>query len=115
VPSSSPPESATPRPARWYQPRIWHFSLLVLFVAIAIVQIQEQRVHEPTLIGLAAGGFVVYGLIGWVGWWAARRRYGSRVRPAWLFTIYAIAMGGLFLAATAVYLVIEHVYRNGWS
>ena len=39
----------------WYQPRIWHLSLLVLFVAIAIADIQDQRVHEPFLIALAVG------------------------------------------------------------
>jgi hypothetical protein len=47
------------------------------------------------------------------GWWAARRRYASRVGPFWLFAIYAVAMGGLFLAATVIHLVIEHLYRNG--
>lgn len=115
VSESSSPASPPQRSASWYQPRIWHISLLVLFVAVAIVQIQDQRVQEPFLIALAAGGFVLYGLIGWLGWWVARRRYGSRVRPAWLFGIFAIAMGAFFLAATALYLVIEHIYRNGWS
>ena len=54
----------------WAQPRIWHFVLLVLFVAIAITDIREQRIQEPVLIGLAAGGLIVYGLIGWIAWWA---------------------------------------------
>ena len=107
--SESPPR----RSAGWYQPRIWHLSLLVLFVAIAIADIQDQRMHEPFLIALAAGGFLLYGLIGWLGWWAARRRFGSRLGPIWLFAIYAIAMAALFLVATAIYLVIESVYRNG--
>lgn len=106
-------ESSSSRPASWYQPRIWHLSLLVLFVAIAIVQIQEQRVHEPVLTALAAGGFVLYGLIGWLGWWAARRWFGARLGPSWLFAIYAFAMGALFLVATAIYLVIEFLYRGG--
>jgi hypothetical protein len=110
---SPPPESPPRRPASWYQPRIWHFSVLVLFVAIAIVQIQDQRVHEPSLIALAAGGFLLYGLIGWLGWRAARRRLESRLGPIWLFAIYAIAMAAFFLVATAIYLVIESVYRNG--
>jgi hypothetical protein len=110
---SPPPEPPPSRPASWYQPRIWHLSLLVLFVAIAIVQIQDQRVHEPFLVALAAGGFLLYGLIGWLGWRAARRRVGSRLGPTWLFAIYAIAMGALFLVATVTYLVIEHLYRNG--
>ena len=110
---SSSPTSPPPRSASWYQPRIWHLSLLVLFVAIAIVQIQDQRMHEHFLIALAAGGFVLYGLIGWLGWWTARRRLESRLGPIWLFAIYAIAMAALFLIATAIYLVIESVYRNG--
>ena len=113
MPGSSSSESPPQRSASWYQPRIWHLSLVVLFVAIAIVQIQDQRVHEPFLVALAAGGFLLYGLIGWVGWRAARSRLGSRLGPLWLFAIYAIAMGALFLVATAVYLVIEYAYRNG--
>ena len=109
-PSASPPS----RPAApWYQPRIWHLALLVLFVAMAIVQIQDQRVHEPTLIALAAGGFVLYAILGAIGWRIARRRLESRLRPMLLFLLYAIAMGALFLVATVIYLVIEHVYRNG--
>jgi hypothetical protein len=106
---ASPP----PRSPSWYQPRIWHLLLLVLFVAIAIADIQDQRVHEPFLIALAAGGFLLYGLTGWLGWWVARRRLGSRLGPLWLFVIYAIAMGAVFLVATAIYLVIEYAYRNG--
>jgi hypothetical protein len=87
--------------------------LLVVFVAIAIADIQDHRVHEPFLIAMAAGGFLLYGLIGWLGWWVARGRLGSRLVPIWLFVIYAIAMGALFLVATGVYLVIEYAYRNG--
>ena len=87
------PSPSPHRPTSWYQPRIWHLSLLVLFVAIAIADIQDQRVHEPFLITLAIGGFVLYALIGWLGWWIARRRLGSRLGPLWLFVIYAIAMG----------------------
>jgi hypothetical protein len=109
APSPPPPV----RPATWYQPRVWHLSLLVLFVAIAIADIQDQRVHEPFLIALAGGGFVLYALIGWIGWWAARRRLGSRLGPLLLFVVYAIAMGVLFLVATIIYLVLEHLYRDG--
>ena len=64
-------------------------------------------------LAVAAGGFVLYGLIGWIGWWAARRRLESRLGPLPLFILYSIAMAALFLAATVIYLVIEHVYRVG--
>lgn len=47
-----------------------------------------------------------------LGWWVARRRLGSRVGPLWLLVIYTTAMAGLFLAATAIDLVIEYAYRN---
>ena len=107
--SSPTPKRSVP----WYQPRIWHLALLVLFVAIAIVQIQDQRVHEPTLVALAAGGFVLYAIIGGIGWWLARRRLESRLGPMLLIILYAVAMGALFLVATVLYLVIEHAYRNG--
>ncbi len=109
APLSPPPR----RGASWYQPRIWHLALLVLFVAIAIVQIQDQRVHEPTLIALAAAGFVLYAIIGWIGWWIARRRLESRLGPMLLFIFYAITMAAFFLVATVIYLVIEHAYRGG--
>ena len=110
-------ESQSPiRPPRripsWAQLRIWHLALLVLSTAIAIADIQDHRVHEPALIALAAGGFMLYGLIGWVGWWASRR-FAARLGPLLLFFLYATAMAALFLVATGIYLVIEHVYRNG--
>src|SRR5438874_2517490 len=101
--SSTPPPRRTPS---WYQPRIRHLALLVLFAAIAIADIQDHRVHEPVLIALAAGGFVLYGLIGWIGWWASRR-FEPRLGPLLLFLLYSVAMAALFLVATAVYLVIE--------
>src|SRR4051812_1381896 len=53
--------------------RVWHLWLLSLFVAVAIVNIQDQRRSEPALIALATAGFVLYGLIGWAGWRLARR------------------------------------------
>jgi hypothetical protein len=109
---SQSPMSPPRRIPSWAQLRIWHLALLVLFAAIAIADIQDHRVHEPALIALAAGGFMLYGLIGWVGWWASRR-FTARLGPLLLFFLYAIAMAALFLAATAIYLVIEHVYRAG--
>jgi hypothetical protein len=107
--SPDPPVRGVPG---WAQPRIWHFVLLVLFVAIAITDIREQRIQEPVLIGLAAGGLVFYGLIGWIGWWAVQR-FRARLGPTLLFILYAVAMGVLFLIATIIYLAIAHVYRGG--
>jgi hypothetical protein len=107
--SPLPPPRRTPN---WAQLRIWHLALLVLFVAIAIADIQDQRMHEPALIALAAGGFLLYGLMGWAGWWASRR-FAARLGPILLFLLYSVAMAGLFLVATVIYLVIEHVYRVG--
>src|SRR5271156_3208034 len=107
--SSKPPVRGVPG---WAQPRIWHFVLLVLFVAIAITDIREQRIEEPVLLGLAAGGLVFYGLIGWIGWWAMQR-FRDRLGPTLLFILYAVAMGVLFLIATIIYLAIAHVYRGG--
>ena len=96
----------------WAQPRIWHLALLVLFVAIAVADIQDQRMHEPALIALAAGGFLLYGLIGWAGWWTSRR-FTARLGPLLVFLLYAVAMAALFLVATVIYLIIEHFYRVG--
>lgn len=112
VASVTPPSPTRLAPSR-SRPRIWHLSLLVLLVAVAIADIQDQRIHEPVLVALAVGGFVLYGVIGWLGWWVARRRLGPRLGTAWLFALYATAMAALFLVATVIYLVIEHVYRAG--
>ena len=83
-----------------------------MFVAIAITDIREQRIQEPVLLGLAAGGLLLYGLIGWIGWWAVQR-FRARLGPALLFILYAVAMGVFFLVATIIYLAIAHVYRGG--
>jgi hypothetical protein len=86
--------------------------MLVVFVAIAIADIQHQRIREPALIALAGGGLVFYAMIGWFGWWAVRR-FESRLGLGLLFVLYSVAMGLLFLLATVVYLVIAHFYRGG--
>lgn len=107
---------ASHSPARnvpgWAQPRIWHFIVLVVFVAIAITDIREQRIQEPVLIALAAGGLAAYGLIGWIGWWAIQR-FKARIGPVVLYILYANAMALFFLAATIIYLAIAHAYRTG--
>jgi hypothetical protein len=108
-----PPSTSLRRSPSWAQLRIWHLALLVLFVAVAIADLQAQRISEPILIALAAGGFLAYGLIGWVGWWYARRRFEARLGPMLLFLLCSTAMASLFLVATVIYLVIEYTYRGG--
>ena len=96
----------------WAQLRVWHLTLLVLFAAIAIADIQSQRIAEPALLALAAAGLVLYALIGWIGWWAARR-LEARIGLMMVVILYTAAMGLLFLAATVIYLIIAHLYRAG--
>jgi hypothetical protein len=92
--------------------RVWHLSLLVLYVAVAIVQLQDQRTTEPGLIALASAGFVAYGVLGWAGWRVsslARDRFGRL--PA--LVAYLVAMAVLFLIATIIYVAVENAYRMG--
>lgn len=95
-----------------FRVRVWHLSLLVLFVAVAIVNIQDQRRSEPALIALAASGFALYGAIGWLGWRFARR-FESRLGPTPLLIAYILAMAAFFLVATVIYLVVEYQYSIG--
>lgn len=111
TPSPSPETPVRPS-SSWYQPRIWHYLVLVVFVALAIADIQAHRVREPLLFALALAGFVAYAILAWLGWWAARRRLEPRLGSVRAFAIYAVAMGVLFLLATVIYLVIEYAYRN---
>lgn len=97
-------ESA-PRVASGFQPRIWHLALLVLFVAIAIVNIQDQRLEDPRLIALAAAGFALYWILGWLGWRLARR-FEPRLGAMPVLIIYLTAMAGLFLVASGIFLMI---------
>ncbi|MHC5538185.1 hypothetical protein ACYOEI_08150 [Singulisphaera rosea] len=92
--------------------RVWHLSLLVLFVAIAIVNIQDQRQSEPALIGLASAGFVLYGLIGW-GAWRLVRRVGVRWGATSRLVVYLAGMAGFFLVSTYIYIAMEYWYING--
>jgi hypothetical protein len=85
----------------------------VLFVAIAIVNIQDQRVHDPILVGVAIAGFALYALIGW-GAWRYARRFEPRLGPVWLLCLYLAGMAGVFLIATVFYLLIEHSYLIGF-
>jgi hypothetical protein len=89
--------------------RVWHLALLVLFVALAIVNIQDQRHSEPALIALASAGFVAYWLLGWLGWRLARR-FDVRLGRTPVLILYLIGMSAFFLGATVVYLVVEYAY-----
>jgi hypothetical protein len=109
---SRQPGDGPRRALGWTQLRVWHLTLLVLFAAIAIADIKSQRMSEPALIALAAGGFALYAVIGWIGWWIARR-FEPRFGILLVFVMYAVAMGVLFLVATIVYLLIAHAYRAG--
>jgi hypothetical protein len=93
--------------------RLWHLALLVVYVAIAIVDIQDNRRTEPALIALAAVGFAGYAVTCWLAWHGMRRlkhRYG--LLPAVIG--YIVAMAALFLAATVIYLVLEYAYVTGY-
>jgi len=92
------------------QLRVWHLALLVLFVAIAIANIQDQRPPTPGLVALAVSGFVLYGFLGWAGWRFAHR-FEARLGTTLLLVLYLAAMAMLFLVATLVYVAVE-VYET---
>jgi hypothetical protein len=94
------------------QLRTWHLGLLVLYVAVAIVNIQDQRLTEPALIAIASAGFLAYATIGWLGWRYVQR-FEARVGSMPLLVLYLIALAVLFLVATVAYLVIENLYLGG--
>ena len=94
------------------QLRVWHLALLVLFVAVAIANIQDQRPPTPGLVALAASGFVLYGFLGWAGWRFARR-FEARIGSTLLLVLYLAAMAGLFLVATLVYVAVEVYTTTG--
>ena len=45
--------------------------------------------------------------------WHAIRRFESRLGSVLVVAVYAVVMGGLFLAATVAYLLMEYVYLGG--
>jgi hypothetical protein len=94
------------------QLRIWHLLLLVLYVAIAIADIQAQRMTDPVLITLASAGFAGYGFLVWLIWHMVRR-FEARIGMLPLVIMYLTAMAALFLFATVVYLGIEQAYHFG--
>jgi hypothetical protein len=91
--------------------RVWQFGLLVAFTAIAIVDIQGNC-REPRLIALASAGYAGYALLCWLLWHAIHR-FERRLGSVVVVAICAVAMGGLFLAATVVYLLMEYFYLGG--
>lgn len=93
--------------------RVWHLALLIAFVAIAIRNIQDQRRSEPALIALAVLGFVLYGVIGWLAWGFSLRCAG-RIGPTPRLILYLVGMASIFLLATMIYLLAEHIYLIGW-
>lgn len=95
-----------------FQLRVWHLALLVLYVAIATVDIRDQTRREPFLMTLAAAGFAGYALLGWLGW-RRFRRLEARIGPAATLVLFLGAMAGLFLLATVIYLVLEYAYVTG--
>src|SRR4051794_27879944 len=55
------------------QLRVWHLALLVLYVALATLDVRDQTQHQPFLMALATVGFAGYALLGWLGWNRFRR------------------------------------------
>jgi hypothetical protein len=104
--------AVTSRNVPRFQLRVWNVALIVLFVAIAIVDIRDQTRREPFLVALASAGFVGYGLIGWLGW-RSIRRLENRLGPLSTPILYMVAMAAFFLLATVAYLVLEHAYFTG--
>jgi hypothetical protein len=102
---------STPTSAPIFQLRVWHLGLLVLFVAIAIVNIQDQRLEDPKLIALAAAGFVLYWILGWLGWRFARR-FEARLGALPVLILYLTAMAALFLIASGIFLMIMLAYTK---
>jgi hypothetical protein len=111
IDAKSPDASLQPR-LPIFQFRVWHLGLLSLFVAIGIVNIQDQRQSDPTLIVLAVIGFVLYGLLGW-GAWRLVRGLRSRLGKVPVLALYFVIMASLFMVATISYLLIEHAYIFG--
>lgn len=99
--------------------RLWHLTLLPVLVAFAYVNLRDQRVEGPLLVGLAIAGFVAYGAIAWALWSRGVPRLErspilQRLAPrlglgagTCATVAYLAVMGALFLAASIVYVVLE--------
>jgi hypothetical protein len=87
--------------------------LAVIFVAIAIVDIQDLRRTEPVLVALAAVGYAGYGLLCWLTW-RIMGRFRSRLGGVPTLILYMFAMGCLYLVATVTYVIVEFAYLRGY-
>jgi hypothetical protein len=87
--------------------------LAVVFVAIAIADIQSLRRTEPVLVALAAAGYAGYGLLCWLAW-RMMGRCRSRLGGVPTLILYMVTMGCLFVVATVVYLILEYAYLRGY-
>jgi hypothetical protein len=92
---------------------IWSLMLAVVFVAIAIVDLQNLRRTEPILVGLAGAGYAGYGVLCWLAW-RIMGRYRSRLGGVPTLIVYVFTMGFLFFVATVVYLTLEYAYLRGY-
>jgi hypothetical protein len=92
---------------------IWGLMLAVVFVAIAIADIQSLRRTEPVLVALAAAGYAGYGLLCWLAW-RIMGRCRSRLGGVPTLILYMVTMGCLFVVATVVYLILEYAYLRGY-
>lgn len=107
------PAGSAIRTSTLWQFRIWHLAILVVYVAIAIVDIQDNRRTEPFLVALAAAGFAAYAVICWLAW-HLMQRLERRLGFLPVVIAYLVAMAALFLAATVIYLMLEYAYLRGW-
>ena len=105
------PASSARRVSPLLQFRVWQFGLLLVFTAIAIVDIKGYC-REPRLVPLASAGYAGYAALCWLLWHNIRR-FESRLGTVLTLGVYVFLMGGLFLAGTVTYLIIEFVYMAG--
>jgi hypothetical protein len=91
---------------------MWHLAVVVLYVALAIVDIQDHRRTEPFLVSLAAAGYAGYGLLCWLVWHGLDQ-FSTRLGRVLRVAVFAVSMGAVFLAAVIAYLLIEYAYLGG--
>jgi hypothetical protein len=104
------PALAAARPRGGF--RIWHYAVLIVFIAIAITDVQHQHIHDARLLALASGGFALYGLIAAIAWFYVQH-FESKIGRSALLIAYCVGMGAFFLFATVCYLMIEYAIVTG--